>query len=90
MHHPTDRITDTTAFVTPVFNDALNTYYLRLYGVGHIVKHHSDSERRKPLPPNGLHAPPHIYVIPVVEQCLEREIAHWVNHDGYIRPPIAL
>ena len=29
-----------------LFNDALNTYYLRLYGVGHMVKGHSDYERR--------------------------------------------
>ena len=28
-----------------LFNDALNTFYLRLYGVGHMV---SDSEREKP------------------------------------------
>ena len=28
-----------------LFNDALNTFCLRLYGVGHIVKDHSDSER---------------------------------------------
>ena len=28
-----------------LFNDALNTFYLRLYGVGHMVKNHSDSER---------------------------------------------
>ena len=34
-----------------VFNDTLNTLYLRLYGVGHMVKDHSDSERRNPLPP---------------------------------------
>ena len=27
-----------------LFNDALNTFYLRLYGVGHMVKDHSDSE----------------------------------------------
>ena len=27
------------------FNDALNTFYLRLYGIGNIVKDHSDSER---------------------------------------------
>ena len=73
MHHPTDRIAHTTAFVTPVvehwleqeiaqwvhhegalmvavmmwkegrnvlFNDPLNTFYLWLYGVGHIVKNH--------------------------------------------------
>ena len=28
-----------------LFNDALNTFYLRLYGIGHMVKDHSDSER---------------------------------------------
>ena len=28
-----------------LFNDALNTFYLRLYSVGHMVKNHSDSER---------------------------------------------
>ena len=33
-----------------LFNDALNTFYLRLYDVGHMVKDHSDSERgRKKL-----------------------------------------
>ena len=37
-----------------LFNDALNTFYLRLYGVGHMVKYHSDSERENPLPPHGL------------------------------------
>ena len=60
MHHPTDRIAHTMAFVTPVvehwlererkegnvlFNDTLKTFYLRLYGIGHMVKDHSDSER---------------------------------------------
>ena len=30
-----------------LFNDALNTLYLRLYGVGHMVKYHSDSEREE-------------------------------------------
>ena len=33
-----------------LFNDALNTFYLRLYGVSHMVKDHSDSERGNPLP----------------------------------------
>ena len=37
-----------------LFNDALNTFYLRLYGVRHMVKDHSDSERGNPLPPHGL------------------------------------
>ena len=39
---------------TILFNDALNTFYLRLYSVGHMVKDHSDSERGNPLPPHGL------------------------------------
>ena len=30
-----------------LFNDALNTFYLRLYGVTHMVKDHSDSEREE-------------------------------------------
>ena len=122
MHHPTDRIAHTTAFVTPVvehwlerdswysvryyndpvyisfwfslcsiyfilvwnsilekgdnialsiwyfpfllligkkgrkclFNDALNTFYLRFYDVEHMVKDQSDSKRGIPLPPDGL------------------------------------
>ena len=29
-----------------LFNDALNTFYLLLYGAGHMVKDHSDSERK--------------------------------------------
>ena len=37
-----------------LFNDALNTFYLRLYGVRHMVKDHSDSERGNPLSPHGL------------------------------------
>ena len=37
-----------------LFNDALNTFYLRLYGVRHMVKDHSDSEIENPLPPHGL------------------------------------
>ena len=37
-----------------LFNDTLNTFYLRLYGVGHMVTDHSDSERGNPLPPHGL------------------------------------
>ena len=37
-----------------LFNDTLNTFYLRLYGVGHMVKGNSDSERGYPMPPHGL------------------------------------
>ena len=37
-----------------LFNNALNTFYLWLYGDGHMVKDNSDSERGNPLPPHGL------------------------------------
>ena len=37
-----------------LFNDALNTFYLRLYGVRHMIKDHSDSEKGNPLPPHRL------------------------------------
>ena len=37
-----------------LFNDALNTLYLRSYGVRHMVKDHSDSERGNLLPPHRL------------------------------------
>ena len=40
-----------------LFNDALNTFYLRLYGVRHMVKDHSDSEKGNPLPPHMLLLP---------------------------------
>ena len=52
-----------------LFNDTLNTFYLRLYGVRHIVKDHSDSERGNPLLPHGVLFPISskgffIYIIP--------------------------
>ena len=35
-----------------MFNDTLKTFFnLRLYGVGHMVKDHSENERGNPLPP---------------------------------------
>ena len=37
-----------------LFNDALNTFYLRLYGVRHTANDHSDSERENPLSLHGL------------------------------------
>ena len=37
-----------------LFNDALNTFYLQLYGVRHMVNDHSDSEKGNPLPPHRL------------------------------------
>ena len=40
--------------INVLFNDALNTFYLQLYGVRHMVKDHSDSEKGNPLPPHRL------------------------------------
>ena len=37
-----------------LFNDALNTFYLQLYGVRHMVKDHSDSDKGNPLLPHRL------------------------------------
>ena len=78
-----------------LFNDALNTFYLRLYGVRHMVKDHSDSEKETRCRHIGysyrltarvlLYAPSHkqdntmAFVTPVVEHWLEREIAQWVH-----------
>ena len=74
-----------------LLNDALNTFYLRLYG-GNIVNNHSDSERRNPLPlRHGLLFPisskeSFIYTIPQLgeQHWLKREIAQWVHHEGSI------
>ena len=37
-----------------LFNNALNTFYLQLYGIRHVVKDHSDSKIGNLLPPHGL------------------------------------
>ena len=37
-----------------LFKDTVNTFYLWLYGVGHMVKYHSDSERGNLPPLHGL------------------------------------
>ena len=57
-----------------LFNDALNTFHLRLYGVRHMVKDHSDSERGNPLLPHRL-------LFPIAERFIlyapfHRQITH--------------
>ena len=37
-----------------LFNDTLNTFYLLLYGIRHMVKDHSEGEKGNPLPPHRL------------------------------------
>ena len=78
-----------------LFNDALNTFYLRLYGVRHMVKDHSDSEKGTLLPPHRLLFPINsmgsfictirivhttAFVTPVVEHWLERQNPKCVSH----------
>ena len=74
-----------------LFNDTVDTFYLRLCGVRHMVKDHSDSERGNLLPPHGLlfqkpgifymHHPTDriahtmAFVTSVMEHWLEQEIA---------------
>ena len=75
-----------------LFNDALNTFYLRLYGVGHMIKDHSDFERENPLPPHRLllvYVPSHRQDSTACRGAQERDIAQWVHHEGSIRRPIA-
>ena len=65
-----------------LFNDALNTFYLRLYGIRHMVKDHSDSERGNPqgffymTHPTDRITHTTAFVAPVVEHWLERPEFH--------------
>ena len=70
---------------TFLFNDALNTFYLRLYGVRHMVKDHSESERGNALPPHGLLFPINskgsfICTIPQTGLHIPRHLLHVVEH----------
>ena len=78
-----------------LFNNAHNTFYLQLYGVRHMIKYHTDSERGNLLPPHGLLFPINskgsficticriayttAFFTPVVEHWLEWEITQWVH-----------
>ena len=77
-----------------LFNDTLNTFYLRLHGVEHMVKDHSESERGNSPPPHHgysfrsaargvFHST--AFATPAVELWLERERSQWVNHEAVLR-----
>ena len=82
-----------------LFNDAFNTFYLRLYGIKHMVQDHSHRKRGNRLAARVLlHASSHrqdntwhttAFVTPVVEHWLEREISQCVHHEESIRRHIA-
>ena len=68
-----------------LFTDELNTFYLRLYGVGHMVKDHSDSEKVNRLPPHRLLFPINskgsfICIIPKTGQHIPQKVVeHWLE-----------
>ena len=78
-----------------LFNDALNTFYLRLYGVRHMVKDHSDSKRGNSLPPRLtarvlLYAPSHSLCYTSCGALAGmRNSSMGPPHEGSIRRPIA-
>ena len=87
-----------------LFNNALNTFYLRLYGVRYMVKDHSDSERGNPLPPHRLlaarviwyassHRQDNTYLSLCYTSCGAlagtRNSSMGLPHEGSIRRPIA-
>ena len=83
-----------------LFNSTSNTFYLWFYGIGHMVKDHSERLRWNPLLPlhgllflicnKGSHHPTHrishttAFVTSVVKYWMERETAQWVYHKGLI------
>ena len=90
MHHHTDRITHTTAFVTPVMEHWLERE-IQVAREETRYRHMGYSFRlaaRVLLYADRItHTT--VFVTPVVKPWLEREIAQWVHHEGSIRRPIA-
>ena len=82
--------------VNVLFNDALNSFYLRLYGIRHMVEDHLNNERGNLLLPHGIHRFFYMHhptdritdttaiVTPVVGHWQVREIPQWVYHEGSI------
>ena len=74
-----------------LFNDALNTFYLQLYGVRHMVKDYSDSTRGNPLLPLELFFPisskgSFICTIPQIgehipQPLLHQVMKHWMERE---------
>ena len=71
-----------------LFSDTRNTFYLRLYGVGHMVIDHTDNERGNPLP---LHRLLFSRVILYASSHRQHNTYHGLcyAHEGSIRRPIA-
>ena len=80
-----------------LFNDTLNTFYLQLYDVGHMVKDHSDSRDETCCCHMGysFRLARRILLCATSHLCytsrgaLAGIIAQWVHQEGSIRQPIA-
>ena len=78
--------------------DALNTFYLWLYGIRLMVKNHSDSKKGTLMPQGVFYmhnftdmiAHTTAFVTPVMKHCLEWEMTQWIHHEEPIRWLIAL
>ena len=65
-----------------LFNDILNTFYLRLYDITQVLK---DQSERKMHHPTDRIAYTAVFVTPTVEHWLEQEIDQRVNHERLIQ-----
>ena len=68
-----------------LFNDALNTFYLRLYGVRHMVKDHSDSEKRNPMSPHRLLFPINSkgsFICTIPQTFIIKNILYCINNNN--------
>ena len=76
-----------------LFNEALNTFCLRLYSErGNPCRHMGYSFRlaaRVLYMQHPTDRIKHTFVAPVVEHWIEHETAQWVHHEGQIQRPIA-
>ena len=76
-----------------LFNDALNTFYLWLYGIRHMVEDHSDCERGNPLLPHGIlllnsSKGAFICIIPQTGQHIPHTLSHqlWSTRNSSMGP----
>ena len=69
-----------------LFTDAFNTFYLRLYGVTHMVKDHSDSEKNTATP-HGLLFPissKGSFICTIPQTCLYNTLFHLTTHSTHL------
>ena len=69
------------AVANVLFNDAINTFYLRLFVFGQFIYIHHPTDK------TVVHAT--AFVIPIVKQWLERKVVQWIHHGESTRRPTA-